>query len=162
MTRSFATVIKTTTEIEMASAKIAISAHGENCPCACCSHMGHPCPCTNRLLQEQDYHDGAGPGTRRTGRHPRPGAPADPPKKSTRQSHHRQRVHGRRRRTKAANHLFRVARPDGLTIGNIGEGFVSSAVLGEGGVHTISISLFTSAPAVRRPIMFFIQGASWA
>jgi tripartite-type tricarboxylate transporter receptor subunit TctC len=36
---------------------------------------------------------------------------------------------------KAANHLFRVARPDGLTIGNIGEGFVSSAVLGESGVQ---------------------------
>jgi tripartite-type tricarboxylate transporter receptor subunit TctC len=36
---------------------------------------------------------------------------------------------------KAANHLFRVARPDALTIGNIGEGFVSSAVLGESGVQ---------------------------
>ncbi|HUF43350.1 MAG TPA: hypothetical protein VMR20_15455, partial [Verrucomicrobiae bacterium] len=36
---------------------------------------------------------------------------------------------------KAANHMFRVAKPDGLTIGNIGEGFVSSAVLGAGGVQ---------------------------
>jgi tripartite-type tricarboxylate transporter receptor subunit TctC len=36
---------------------------------------------------------------------------------------------------KAANHMFRVAKPDGLTIANIGEGFVSSAVLGEGGVQ---------------------------
>ena len=36
---------------------------------------------------------------------------------------------------KAANHLFRVARPDGFIIGNIGEGFVSSAVLGESGVQ---------------------------
>ncbi len=36
---------------------------------------------------------------------------------------------------KAANHMFRVARADGLTIANIGEGFVSSAVLGESGVQ---------------------------
>jgi len=63
---------------------------------------------------------------------------------------------------KAANHLFRVARPDGLTIGNIGEGFVSSAVLGESGVQYDIDKLFISAPAVPRPITFFIQGASWA
>jgi tripartite-type tricarboxylate transporter receptor subunit TctC len=36
---------------------------------------------------------------------------------------------------KAANHMFRVAKPDGLTIANIGEGFVSSAVLGASGVQ---------------------------
>jgi tripartite-type tricarboxylate transporter receptor subunit TctC len=35
---------------------------------------------------------------------------------------------------KAANHVYRSARPDGLTIGNLGLGMVSSALLGETGV----------------------------
>src|SRR3990172_11062575 len=35
---------------------------------------------------------------------------------------------------KAANHMYRQAPPDGLTIGNIGAGFVSSAILGLPGV----------------------------
>lgn len=35
---------------------------------------------------------------------------------------------------KAANHLFRTVRPDGLTIGRIGGGLVANAVLGEKGV----------------------------
>ena len=36
---------------------------------------------------------------------------------------------------KAANHIFNAARPDGLTIGNVGGGVVASAVLGETGVQ---------------------------
>lgn len=36
---------------------------------------------------------------------------------------------------KLANHLFNAARADGLTIGNIGSGFVANAVLGEPGVQ---------------------------
>jgi tripartite-type tricarboxylate transporter receptor subunit TctC len=36
---------------------------------------------------------------------------------------------------KATNHLFSVARPDGLTIGNVGAGLVANAVLGEPGVQ---------------------------
>lgn len=36
---------------------------------------------------------------------------------------------------KAANHLFRVAKADGLTIGNPSIGMISSAVLGESGVQ---------------------------
>ena len=36
---------------------------------------------------------------------------------------------------KAAHHLFRVAKPDGLTIGNPSIGMISSAVLGESGVQ---------------------------
>jgi tripartite-type tricarboxylate transporter receptor subunit TctC len=36
---------------------------------------------------------------------------------------------------KAANHLFKSVKPDGLTIGNIGGGLVTSAVLGETGVE---------------------------
>ncbi|MGH7775308.1 MAG: Bug family tripartite tricarboxylate transporter substrate binding protein [Candidatus Binatia bacterium] len=35
---------------------------------------------------------------------------------------------------KAANHIYRTARPDGLTIGNMSAGMVSLAVLGESGV----------------------------
>jgi tripartite-type tricarboxylate transporter receptor subunit TctC len=36
---------------------------------------------------------------------------------------------------KAANHIFKSAKPDGLTIGNIGGGLVTSAVLGATGVE---------------------------
>lgn len=36
---------------------------------------------------------------------------------------------------KAANHMYQVASPDGLTIGNIGAGFISSAFLGATGVN---------------------------
>src|SRR5919106_1311959 len=36
---------------------------------------------------------------------------------------------------KAANHIFNSARPDGLTIGRVGGGVVSNAVLGETGVQ---------------------------
>src|SRR3989304_1941952 len=35
---------------------------------------------------------------------------------------------------KAANHIFKSAQPDGLTIGNLGSGVVAVAVLGEKGV----------------------------
>src|ERR671923_29128 len=35
---------------------------------------------------------------------------------------------------KAANHIYKSVRPDGLTIGNLGLGMVSSAILGETGV----------------------------
>jgi tripartite-type tricarboxylate transporter receptor subunit TctC len=36
---------------------------------------------------------------------------------------------------KAANYIYQSARPDGLSIGNITSGFVSSAILGESGVN---------------------------
>jgi tripartite-type tricarboxylate transporter receptor subunit TctC len=36
---------------------------------------------------------------------------------------------------KGTNHVFRVARPDGLTIGNVGSGLVANAILGEPGVQ---------------------------
>jgi tripartite-type tricarboxylate transporter receptor subunit TctC len=35
----------------------------------------------------------------------------------------------------AANHIYRSARPDGLTLGNVGAGLVANAVLGETGVQ---------------------------
>ncbi len=36
---------------------------------------------------------------------------------------------------KAANHIYRSVRPDGLTIGNVGTGLVANAILGEPGVQ---------------------------
>ena len=36
---------------------------------------------------------------------------------------------------KAANHVYRSVKPDGLTLGNLGAGFISNAVLGETGVQ---------------------------
>lgn len=36
---------------------------------------------------------------------------------------------------KAANYIYRSARPDGLTIGNVGAGLIANAVLGESGVQ---------------------------
>lgn len=36
---------------------------------------------------------------------------------------------------KGTNHIFQVARPDGLTIGNVGSGLVANAILGEPGVQ---------------------------
>jgi len=36
---------------------------------------------------------------------------------------------------KTANHLYRTAKPDGLTIGNVGAGFISNAIMGETGVQ---------------------------
>ena len=35
----------------------------------------------------------------------------------------------------AANHVYRIARPDGLTIGSMGAALVANAVLGEPGVE---------------------------
>jgi tripartite-type tricarboxylate transporter receptor subunit TctC len=36
---------------------------------------------------------------------------------------------------KAANHIYKAVRPDGLTIGNLGGGLIANAVLGEPGVQ---------------------------
>jgi tripartite-type tricarboxylate transporter receptor subunit TctC len=36
---------------------------------------------------------------------------------------------------KAANHVYRNVKPDGLTLGNLGAGFISNAVMGETGVQ---------------------------
>jgi tripartite-type tricarboxylate transporter receptor subunit TctC len=48
---------------------------------------------------------------------------------------------------KATNHLYRVARPDGLTIGNMGSGLVANAVLGEPGVqYNIDKLIYAGSP----------------
>ena len=51
------------------------------------------------------------------------------------QSDHCARIYGRWCGRKAANHIFNVACPDGLTIGSVGGAVVESAVLGEVGVQ---------------------------
>ena len=48
---------------------------------------------------------------------------------------------------KAANHIYRSVRPDGLTIGNMSSGMVSLAVLGESGVqYDIDRFLYLGSP----------------
>jgi tripartite-type tricarboxylate transporter receptor subunit TctC len=47
----------------------------------------------------------------------------------------------------AANHIFKVAAPDGLTMGNAGAGLVTNAVLGEPGVeYRLEKLIFLGAP----------------
>ena len=59
---------------------------------------------------------------------------------------------------KAANHLFRVARSDGFIIGNIGEGFVSSAVLGESGVqYDIDKFIYLGAGSSQTNYVFYTR-----
>ena len=59
---------------------------------------------------------------------------------------------------KAANHMFRVARSDGLTIANIGEGFVSSAVLGESGVqYDIDKFIYLGAGSSQTNYVFYTR-----
>ena len=48
---------------------------------------------------------------------------------------------------KAANHVYKSVRPDGLTIGNLGLGMVSSALLGEPGVtYDLDKFLYLGSP----------------
>src|SRR5262245_9686399 len=48
---------------------------------------------------------------------------------------------------KAANYLYKNVRPDGLTIGNVGGGLVSNAVLGETGVlYDINKLIYLGSP----------------
>ena len=51
---------------------------------------------------------------------------------------------------KAANHVYKSVRPDGLTIGNLGLGMVSSALLGEPGSHVRSRQVFVSGFALQQ------------
>ncbi|MBI4529625.1 MAG: hypothetical protein HY695_37985 [Deltaproteobacteria bacterium] len=57
---------------------------------------------------------------------------------------------------KAANHLYSAVKPDGLTIGNIGAGFVSNAVLGEPGVqYDVDKMIYLGSPNSRTSYLFF-------
>lgn len=57
---------------------------------------------------------------------------------------------------KAANHLYGAAQPDGLTIANIGAGFVSNAILGEPGVkYDVDKMIFLGSPNSKTSYLFF-------
>ena len=63
---------------------------------------------------------------------------------------------------KGTNHVFRVARPDGLTIGNVGSGLVANAVLGEPGVRVRSRQIDLSRIAEQRhSVPLSEQKGSW-
>jgi tripartite-type tricarboxylate transporter receptor subunit TctC len=48
---------------------------------------------------------------------------------------------------KAVNHIYKNARPDGLTVGNVGGGLVANAVLGESGVlYDINKLIYLGSP----------------
>jgi len=58
--------------------------------------------------------------------------------------------------TKAANHLFRSARADGLTIGSAPSGMVSAAVLGEAGVqYDLDKFIYLGSPNSESHYVFF-------
>src|SRR5262245_47779673 len=61
---------------------------------------------------------------------------------------------------KAANHLFKVAKPDGLTIGNIGAGFLANAILGESGVqYDIDKFVYLGSPYSASHYVFLTRSA---
>src|SRR5688572_6632271 len=48
---------------------------------------------------------------------------------------------------KAANHIYRSVKPDGLSIGNVGAGLVANAILGETGVqYDLDKLIFLGSP----------------
>src|SRR5438128_4566218 len=56
---------------------------------------------------------------------------------------------------KAANHIYKSVRPDGLTIGNLGLGMVSSALLGETGVlYDLDKFFYLASPFSSHPAIF--------
>ncbi|MGH7772179.1 MAG: hypothetical protein ACREQA_08055, partial [Candidatus Binatia bacterium] len=57
---------------------------------------------------------------------------------------------------KAANHLYRAARPDGLTIGSAPGGMISSAILGEAGVeYDLNKFIYLGSPNSTSHYVFF-------
>ena len=64
---------------------------------------------------------------------------------------------------KAANHVFRSVRPDGLTIGNAGASLVSLAILGETGIlyDLDKFSYLGSPYSVYHPIFLSRKQAGW-
>ncbi|MBM4296893.1 MAG: hypothetical protein FJ143_04050 [Deltaproteobacteria bacterium] len=58
--------------------------------------------------------------------------------------------------TKAANHLFRGARADGLVIGSVPSGMISSAILGEAGVqYDLDKFIYLGSPISESHYVFF-------
>jgi tripartite-type tricarboxylate transporter receptor subunit TctC len=64
---------------------------------------------------------------------------------------------------KAANHVFRSARPDGLTIGNAGASLVSLAILGETGIlYDLDKFFYLGSPySAYHPIFLSRKQAGW-
>ena len=59
---------------------------------------------------------------------------------------------------KAANHIYKIARTDGLSIANLGAGFVSNAVLGEPGIqYNIDKFIYLGSPNSRTSYVFFAK-----
>ena len=57
---------------------------------------------------------------------------------------------------KASNHIYGSARPDGLTIGNVGIGLISGAILGETGIqYDLDNLVYLGAPISARHMIFF-------
>jgi tripartite-type tricarboxylate transporter receptor subunit TctC len=64
---------------------------------------------------------------------------------------------------KAANYLYTSAKPDGLTIGNVGAGLVANAVLGESGVqYSLDKFIYLGTPNSATHYVFLTRGeAGW-
>jgi tripartite-type tricarboxylate transporter receptor subunit TctC len=60
---------------------------------------------------------------------------------------------------KASNHIYGGVRPDGLTIGNVGIGLISGAILGETGIlYDLDKLVYLGAPVSARHMIFFSRG----
>ena len=60
---------------------------------------------------------------------------------------------------KASNYIYSGARPDGLTIGNVGIGLISGAILGEAGIlYDLDRLVYLGAPVSARHMVFFSRG----
>jgi len=60
---------------------------------------------------------------------------------------------------KAANHLFTSVKPDGLTLGNVSNGMVASAILGTRGVlYDLDKFLLLGSPFSRHHAVFVVRG----
>ena len=59
---------------------------------------------------------------------------------------------------KAANHIYRSVKPDGLTLGNLGAGFISNSLLGETGVqYDIDRFVYLGSPYSAAHYLFLPQ-----
>jgi tripartite-type tricarboxylate transporter receptor subunit TctC len=62
---------------------------------------------------------------------------------------------------KAANHLYRSAKPDGLTIANVGTGLIANAILGETGVqYDLDRLIYLGSPNSATHYVFLTRGES--
>jgi tripartite-type tricarboxylate transporter receptor subunit TctC len=60
---------------------------------------------------------------------------------------------------KAANHVYRSAKPDGLTIGNVGAGLIANAILGETGVqYDLDKLIYLGSPNSASHYVFLTRG----